>query len=397
MAADRTPLVLLARPCTPNEAGICLDLVKASSTIPLSRLSRAAVDGQSSAANVVRAPAPCMASSPRSRIRARRVAINGHSRRRAITAGGPIGHPAGRARRHRRSDRLVWARAQTLPVPRRAIPPRSIASEHGHLILKNFLELAAAWNQATGRRDKHTEERHGRLQGAPSAKVRPARRSPARSPPAAFDIMMSARRRPRDGWLADGLRPAGRRDPSTPPGDRQDDQGRRRPPGAIDVVGRGPMPSGSYNISTCAAFIVAGAGIPGRQARQPRASPRAQARPTCSARRRAHRICAGRDHALHLRAGIGFMFAPAHHPAMKHVGTARIRARHAHDLQPASAFVESAGVKRRWSAFSRASGSSRSPTCSRMGSERAYVVTARRLDEITSGGRPPSRRWETAR
>jgi len=33
-----------------------------------------------------------------------------------------------------------------LPVHGVQFHPESIASEHGHLILKNFLELAAQWN-----------------------------------------------------------------------------------------------------------------------------------------------------------------------------------------------------------------------------------------------------------
>jgi anthranilate synthase component 2 len=34
--------------------------------------------------------------------------------------------------------------------------PESIASEHGHLMLKNFLDLAAAWNAKAGRRASAT-------------------------------------------------------------------------------------------------------------------------------------------------------------------------------------------------------------------------------------------------
>src|SRR5215813_5968588 len=51
------------------------------------------------------------------------------------------------------SDRLVMGLAHAkLPVHGVQFHPESIASEHGHLMLKNFLELAADWNAQTGRR-----------------------------------------------------------------------------------------------------------------------------------------------------------------------------------------------------------------------------------------------------
>ena len=50
-------------------------------------------------------------------------------------------------------DRLVMgASHKTLPVHGVQFHPESIASENGHTILKNFLDLAAAWNVAAGRR-----------------------------------------------------------------------------------------------------------------------------------------------------------------------------------------------------------------------------------------------------
>ena len=39
----------------------------------------------------------------------------------------------------------------SLPVHGVQFHPESIASEHGHLMLKNFLDLAAAWNAQRGR------------------------------------------------------------------------------------------------------------------------------------------------------------------------------------------------------------------------------------------------------
>jgi anthranilate synthase component 2 len=50
-------------------------------------------------------------------------------------------------------DGLVMGLAhESLPVHGVQFHPESIASEHGHLILKNFLDIAAAWNKQTGRR-----------------------------------------------------------------------------------------------------------------------------------------------------------------------------------------------------------------------------------------------------
>jgi len=44
-------------------------------------------------------------------------------------------------------DRLIMGVAhKTLPVHGVQFHPESIASEHGHLILKNFLEIVAQWN-----------------------------------------------------------------------------------------------------------------------------------------------------------------------------------------------------------------------------------------------------------
>jgi anthranilate synthase component 2 len=41
---------------------------------------------------------------------------------------------------------------QSLPTHGVQFHPESIASENGHLILKNFLDLAAAWNAKHGRK-----------------------------------------------------------------------------------------------------------------------------------------------------------------------------------------------------------------------------------------------------
>jgi anthranilate synthase component 2 len=49
-------------------------------------------------------------------------------------------------------DGLIMGLAhRSLPVHGVQFHPESIASDHGHLMLKNFLDIAAAWNASRGR------------------------------------------------------------------------------------------------------------------------------------------------------------------------------------------------------------------------------------------------------
>src|SRR4030095_9921194 len=98
----------------------------------------------------------------------------------------------------------------------------------------------------------------------------------------------------------------------------------KAPPDAIDVVGTGGDASGSFNISTCAAFVVAGAGGPVAKHGTRALSSRSGAADVLAAL--GVRIELTPDEVAHCikQAGIGFMFAPAHHPAMKNVGPTRV-------------------------------------------------------------------------
>src|ERR1700730_7834915 len=160
------------------------------------------------------------------------------------------------------------------------------------------------------------------------------------------------------------------------------------PADAVDVVGTGGDGSGSVNVSTCASFIVAGVGVPVAK----------HGNRALSSRSGAADVLAALGVKIDLRpeqvgrcvreTGIGFMFAPSHHPAMKNVGPPRagLAARTIFNLRGLAS--NPAGVKRQMvGVCSRQWVQPLAQVLKNLGAESIWVVHGSDgLDEITLTG-----------
>ncbi|GGI25523.1 anthranilate phosphoribosyltransferase [Bradyrhizobium guangdongense] len=160
------------------------------------------------------------------------------------------------------------------------------------------------------------------------------------------------------------------------------------PADAVDIVGTGGDGSGSVNVSTCASFIVSGAGLPVAK----------HGNRALSSRSGAADVLASLGVKIDLRpeqvgrcvreCGIGFMFAPAHHPAMKNVGPTRVELATRTIFNLLGPLSNPAGVKRQMvGVFSRQWVQPLAQVLKNLGSESAWVVHGSDgLDEITLTG-----------
>ena len=162
----------------------------------------------------------------------------------------------------------------------------------------------------------------------------------------------------------------------------------KAPEGAIDVVGTGGDGSGTYNISTAAAIVVAGSGVPVAKHGNKALSSKSGAADVLTA------LGVNIDADLSLveraiaEAGIGFLMAPRHHSAMKYVGPARVEMGTRTIFNLLGPLSNPAGVTRQFTGvFARDWIEPMANVLNNLGCEAAWVVHGSDgLDEMTTTG-----------
>ena len=149
----------------------------------------------------------------------------------------------------------------------------------------------------------------------------------------------------------------------------------RAPKGAMDIVGTGGDGKGTLNISTATAFVVAGAGVPVAKHGNRNLSSKSGAADALT--EMGLNVMVGPEVVERClnEAGIGFMMAPMHHPATRHVAPVRMELGTRTIFNILGPLTNPAGVKRQLTgAFSAALIRPMAETLRALGSEKAWLV-----------------------
>ena len=162
----------------------------------------------------------------------------------------------------------------------------------------------------------------------------------------------------------------------------------KAPVGAMDIVGTGGDGKGTLNISTATAFVVAGAGVVVAKHGNRNLSSKSGAADALT--QMGLNVMVGPDVVARelAEAGIGFMMAPMHHPAIAHVMPTRSELGTRTIFNILGPLTNPAGVKRQLTgAFSRDLIADMAATLQALGSEKAWLVHGSDgTDELTITG-----------
>ena len=168
----------------------------------------------------------------------------------------------------------------------------------------------------------------------------------------------------------------------------------KAPPGTMDVCGTGGDGLGTLNVSTAVAFVVAACGVPVAKHGNRALSSRAGAADVLEALGLRTDVSVAGLEACLAKSGLAFLFAPSHHPALRHAAAVRAELgfRTIFNLlgplcSPARVARQVTGVYHpAWTAPMAA-------VLGALGSERAWVVHGSGLDELTLAGDTEVAEW----
>jgi anthranilate phosphoribosyltransferase len=168
------------------------------------------------------------------------------------------------------------------------------------------------------------------------------------------------------------------------------------PEGSIDTCGTGGDAAGTYNISTAAALVVAGAGVPvAKHGNRSLSSKSGSAEVLAQLGVNIDADFALIEEAIR-EARIGFMMAPRHHGAMRHVAGPRVELGTRTIFNLLGPLANPAGVKRQlMGVFAAEWVEPLAHVLGRLGSRFAWVVHGRDgLDELTTTGPTLVAEWD---
>ncbi len=159
------------------------------------------------------------------------------------------------------------------------------------------------------------------------------------------------------------------------------------PADAIDIVGTGGDASGSYNVSTASAIAAAGAGLTVAKHGNRSLSSKSGAADVLTALGVNIELSPDQITDCIEQARLGFMFAPAHHSAMRHVGAARVELGTRTIFNLLGPMCNPAGVKRQLlGVFSPKWLITIAEVLGELGSQKVWVVYGDQMDEMTVTG-----------